>query len=86
MLINLYTGLDDGHFGKNVVIQMIRDRIELSKVIEELENPRTHSTNALSIATTNSVLAGIIYQENFIPIVDLLQGKRKKSGYNILIA
>lgn len=85
MLINLYTGLDDGHFGKNVVIQMIRDRIELSKVIEELENPRAHSTKALSIATTNSVLAGIIYQENIIKIVDLLQGKRKKSGYNVLI-
>jgi hypothetical protein len=38
-----------------------------------------------STEESSAVLAGIIFQENIIPIADLLQGnKRKKSGYVIL--
>nr|CAH0108721.1 unnamed protein product [Daphnia galeata] len=95
------SSLDDGHFGKDVVIQMIEDRIELSKVIEGLSNPATikKESNLLvkvvdqtklipgksssSTEESSAVLARIIFQENIIPIADLLQGKRKKSGWAI---
>ena len=40
-----------------------------------------------STEESSAVLARIIFQENIIPIADLLQGKRKKSGYvNILLS
>jgi hypothetical protein len=80
----------NGHFEKGVVIQMINDRIELSKVIELLfackaeDQPQPIPTQSSLIPTESSaVLSRNVLQENIIPIADLLQGKRKRSGYKI---